>query len=71
MIQHQKDTVGLAKGWQPYQRSPGFPENPVEKPSLADVGIDKNLANRARKAAKLSEPDFDPKGRGGGLTSAI
>jgi hypothetical protein len=35
-------TVGLARGGQPYQ-STGLSENPVEQPTLASQGIDKNL----------------------------
>jgi hypothetical protein len=34
-----------AKGGQPYQyKSTGFHKNPVEQPTLAQAGIDKNLA---------------------------
>jgi hypothetical protein len=38
----------------------GLPKNPVsDAPTLAQVGIDKNLANRARNAAKLTEDQFE------------
>jgi hypothetical protein len=39
----QKETVGLAKGGQPYQKSTGLKTNPV-KPTLASQGIDKSPA---------------------------
>jgi hypothetical protein len=39
-------------------------EKVIEKPiPLADAGIDKNLANRARKAAALSPEQFEERGR--------
>lgn len=39
---------------------PEFSENPDDQPiTLAAAGIDKNLANRARKAAKLTEKQFE------------
>jgi hypothetical protein len=34
-----------------------FSENPL--PTLSDAGIDKNLTNKARKLASLSEDDFE------------
>lgn len=37
----------------------GFSENPLKAPTLGSQGIDKNLANRARKAAKLADDEFD------------
>jgi len=39
----------------------GFSETQVVKATLADAGIDKNLANRARRAAALSEDQFAEK----------
>jgi N6-adenosine-specific RNA methylase IME4 len=53
----QKATVGLAKAG----RHPkiGFPKNPISQPTLADAGIDKNLADRSRKAGKLTEAEFE------------
>jgi hypothetical protein len=48
-----------AKGGQPYQ-STGLSENPVDLPiTLAQAGVDKNLAHRARRLAKLTEEDFE------------
>jgi len=44
MRQSQKETVGLAKGGQPYQ-STGVLNTPVV-PTLAQAGIDKNLAEK-------------------------
>jgi hypothetical protein len=56
--QQQAETIGLARGGQPYQnKSTGVSETPVEIPTLADAGIDKNLAKQnasARKAIRRS-----------------
>jgi hypothetical protein len=57
LIEAQKETVGLAKGGQPYQ-STGVKHTPVDKPTLASADIDKELAKRARKMARLSEAEF-------------
>lgn len=48
MRQAQKETVGLAKGGKPYQ-STGVTDTPVT-PTLAEAGIDKNLAEWNRQA---------------------
>lgn len=54
----QKKTVGFAKGGQPHQKkSTGLSKNPVA--TLAEAGIDKNLANRARQFAEMSESRFE------------
>ena len=45
MRQEQKATVGLAKAGR--HKKIGLPKNPI--PTLADAGIDKNLANEGRK----------------------
>jgi hypothetical protein len=37
----------------------GFEKTQVETPTLADAGIDKNLANRARKLHSLPQEDFE------------
>jgi hypothetical protein len=50
----QREAVGLNAGGRPTKT--GFSENPVSKPTLSDAGINKNLADRARKLAKMSEP---------------
>jgi hypothetical protein len=48
-----------ATGGQPYQ-STGLSENPVRKPiTLAEAGIDKNLAHRARGLAAMPEQEFE------------
>tara|TARA_B000000460_G_scaffold248191_1_gene225060 strand:+ start:6692 stop:7513 length:822 start_codon:yes stop_codon:yes gene_type:complete len=55
----QRDAGGLAKGGQPHQ-STGLQHNPVAPaPTLAEVGIDKNLADRARKYAAIPEDEFN------------
>jgi hypothetical protein len=53
----QKETVGFSKGGRP---KTGIPENPVsgKPPTLAEAGIDKNLADKARKAAGMPETEF-------------
>ena len=50
MIKDQKDTVGLAKGGQPYQAT-GSKVGPVA-PTLADAGIDKKLSSHARRRSQ-------------------
>lgn len=57
-MQAQRETVGLAPGGQPY-RSTGSQSDPVEKPTLADAGIDKHLADRARKYAAVPAEEWD------------
>ena len=59
LIAAQRETVGLAKGGQPYQ-STGSKADPVEAaPTLAEAGIDKHLADRARKMAAVPQAKFD------------
>jgi N6-adenosine-specific RNA methylase IME4 len=56
----QKETVGLAKGGQPYQRrATGLTLNPVA--TLAMQGIDKNLAHQARVLGAMDDADFERK----------
>lgn len=58
LIQWQKNFNGLHEGGRP--KKTGLSENPVSKPpKLSDVGIDKNLANRARKLAAVPEDEFE------------
>jgi hypothetical protein len=54
----QKETVGFSKGGRP---KTGIPENPVlgKPPTLAEAGIGKNLAAKARKAAAMPEAAFE------------
>jgi N6-adenosine-specific RNA methylase IME4 len=58
MRQAQKATVGLASGGDATRRARGI-ENPERKPTLADAGIDKNLAKEGRKLGALSDPEFE------------
>lgn len=59
MIRTQKETVGLARGGQPYQ-STGSTLAPVERPpTLADVGVDKKLSSRAQKLAAVPAAKFE------------
>jgi N6-adenosine-specific RNA methylase IME4 len=56
LIKKQKDTVGLAQG----KRTDLGPERTqVDRPTLDDAGIDKHLANHARRLAKLPAAEFD------------
>jgi hypothetical protein len=51
----QRETVGMASGGEHGGRASkdGFRENPSNaRPTLAEAGIDKNLADRARKLAR-------------------
>jgi hypothetical protein len=58
MMQAQKETDGLNKGGRP---KTGFSKHPVSspKPTFAEAGIDKNLADRARKLAAMTEKKFE------------
>ena len=63
MMQEQKKTVGLNAGTagRGRPRKGGLSKNPPKKdarPTLAEAGIDKNLAHKARKAAAKSEDEF-------------
>ncbi len=59
MMEEQKKTIGLNKGGKSEHRNrvskkPG-------KPTLGSQGIDKNLADRSRKAAAMPEQQFEQK----------
>ena len=62
-MQAQKATVGVPSGGQVAGRSrpiDGFSENPfIRPPTLAEAGIDKNLAHRARMLGALSDKEFE------------
>lgn len=53
----QKESVGMASGREGKRRSRGI-ENPENKPTLADAGIDKNLAKQARKLVAMDEVEL-------------
>lgn len=62
MREEQKATVGLAKGGTPYKnkgKSTGVSDTPVERPTLAAAGIDKNLAKEGRKLGGLTDREFE------------
>lgn len=63
LIAAQRASVGLAKGGgtgsNQHQRATGLQQNPAALPSLAEAGIDKNLADRARKLAAVPEKKFN------------
>jgi hypothetical protein len=54
----QKVATGLATGNQ-HSRPLGIPKTPSARPSLAEAGIDKNLAKRARSYAAVPEEKFE------------
>lgn len=60
IMKAQAKTVGKAKGGQPHQRrnATGVSKTPVA-PTLAEAGIDKNLAKRARSLAALGDGVFE------------
>jgi hypothetical protein len=51
----QKKTVGLAKGGRPTKT--GGTNPPHSKPTLAEAGIDKDLAKKARRLLNLGFRD--------------
>jgi hypothetical protein len=62
MMEAQKETVGFnpggGDGSNQYKKATGIPETPVAlppKPTLAEAGIDKNLAKRARTAGSIHQ----------------
>lgn len=55
----QKETIGLASGREGKRKSLGSVADPSWRPTLADAGIDKHLANEGRKLGALSEPEFE------------
>jgi ParB family chromosome partitioning protein len=64
LMQAQRKTVGLSKGGGTganQYRAAGLRKNPAAKPTLAEAGIDKNLANRARNLSKLDDGLFETK----------
>jgi N6-adenosine-specific RNA methylase IME4 len=55
MMEAQRESIGLAPAGNPNWVS----EKPNSPPTLADAGIDKNLANRARKLHALPSLEFE------------
>lgn len=65
LMREQKDAGLVAKGGQPHQKdSTGSKKNPVAPITLAEVGIDKGLADRARKYAAVPAVSGDTNGGG-------
>ena len=59
LMEQQRLTVGLTRGGRPYQAT-GSHLNPVGRPpTLAEAGVDKYLADQARRAAQLTEEVFE------------
>lgn len=63
LMQEQDDAVGLSKGGRPKTGLVSNPVSPDPKPApvptLAEAGIDKNLAQRARTYAAVPEEKFE------------
>jgi N6-adenosine-specific RNA methylase IME4 len=59
MRQEQKATVGLASGKEGKRKALGLTKNPSDRPTLAEAGINKNLANEGRKLGALSDREFE------------
>lgn len=55
----QRVTVGMAKGGGDMRSKHRGPRRPDAPPTLAEVGIDKDLAKAARKLAAIPEAKFD------------
>jgi hypothetical protein len=61
LIKAQKETVGLAKPGGDMRLEHRGKNNPDAPSTLAEAGIDKNLAKRARKLAALDDNKFEAK----------
>jgi hypothetical protein len=62
LMQAQKNTVGLAKPPGASKKHPKRDrdsENPDRLATLEEAGIDKNLASRSRKMARMGEKEFE------------
>jgi hypothetical protein len=62
LLIEQKKTVGLNKGGRPERGTvteTGSDMEPVDVPTLAEIGIDKKLSMRAQKLAKVEKPEFE------------
>ena len=57
LMQAQRDTVGLANGGDAMRAR--VKSGPEVRPSLAEAGIDKHLADRARKLAAVPAAEFE------------
>jgi hypothetical protein len=56
-MREKREAGEMARGGQPYRKSTGAKNAPVE--TLEKQGIDKHLANAARKAAAVPEDKFE------------
>jgi N6-adenosine-specific RNA methylase IME4 len=59
MRQEQKVRIGLAKGGGDKRSEHRGKRNPNDPPTLAEAGIDKNLAKEGRKLGAMNEQDFE------------
>jgi hypothetical protein len=58
LMQAQKETVGFNKGGGDQRSDHRDSKNPGGPPTLAEAGIGKNLASKARAAAAMPEAEF-------------
>jgi hypothetical protein len=58
LMKAQAETVGLATGGDATRVARGK-QSPEQKPTLAQAGVDKNLAKKARAAASMSDAEFE------------
>ena len=56
MMRAQGETVGFCP---PGRKPIGSADDPISSPSLAGAGIDKHLADRARKLRDKSDAEFE------------
>ena len=61
LMAEQKATVGLNPGTRPSRKHGGSMTDPPSIPTLASQGIDKHLADRARKAAAMPDAQYEAK----------
>jgi hypothetical protein len=61
LMKAQAKMVGLAKGGGDKKSNHPVKRKPTDPPTLAEAGIDKNLANRARRLAALDDKEFEVK----------
>ena len=68
LMQAQKETIGLANGGDAVRAR--VSNGPEVRPFLAEAGIDKHLADRARKLTRAEEAEFERR-VGGPITTRV
>jgi hypothetical protein len=59
VMEEMRQAGRLASGKEGKRKGLGIPKNPSDRRTLEDYGVDKNLAQRARRAAAMSEEKFE------------